>query len=373
MIHRIIQDRLESAFARRKVITILGPRQVGKSTLLAQLASQGKRVGMLNCDNADERLSLTGKSSTELRQLVEPYDIFLIDEAKRVRNIGLTLKMICDLRLSTIVVVTGSSSFDLADEINEPAPGRLLEYKLLPLSLPEMANATSRIDEQRLLQTRMIFGLYPEVVTAPEFARDTLINLVNNYLYRDALSFRGMRKPEALMRLVQALALQVGSEVSYNELALTVGVDKSTIDNYITLLEKCFIVFKLSSYSRNARNEIKKGRKIYFVDNGIRNAVLANFAPLELRNDCGMLWENLMMSERLKRNAYNRSYALQYFWRTHDQKKIDLVEELDGRLTAFEFKWNERKKAVMPGEFARNYPGSDFRVVTRDNFWEFLE
>lgn len=372
MIHRIIQKELEDAYGRRKVITVLGPRQVGKSTLLAELSSVGKRVRILNCDNEDDRRLLIDKTSTELRNLIEPHDFFLIDEAQRVKNIGLTLKMIGDLHLDTHVIVTGSSSLDLADEINEPATGRLIEFNLLPLSLPELAGTTSTFEEQRLLETRMIYGLYPEVVTSPEYTRDTLMNLTNNYLYRDALSYQGMKKPDALIKLVKALALQIGSEVSYNELSQIVGIDKVTIENYINLLEKCFIVFRLNSFSRNARNEIKKGKKIYFVDNGVRNAVLSHFAPLELRNDGGMLWENLMISERIKRNAYCRSYAQLYFWRTHDQKEIDLIEDMDGRLTAYEFKWSERKKAVMPSSFAQLYPNSDFHVINKDNFWPFL-
>lgn len=372
MIHRILQQELEHAFNRRKVITILGPRQVGKSTLLEEVSRHGTKVRILNCDNEDDRRLLIDKTSTELKSLIEPHDYFLIDEAQRVKNIGLTLKMIGDLHLESHVIVTGSSSFDLADEINEPATGRLLEYNLYPLSLPELALTTSQQEEQRMLETRMIYGLYPEVVTAPEYARDTLTNLANNYLYRDALSFQGMRKPEALMKLVRALALQIGSEVSYNELALIVGVDKNTIENYINLLEKCFIIFRLNSFSRNVRNEIKKGKKIYFVDNGVRNAVLSHFAPLDLRNDSGMLWENLMVSERIKRNAYNRSYAQLYFWRTHDQKEIDLIEDMDGKLTTFEFKWNERKKSIMPAIFTQNYPYSEFNVINKENFWTFL-
>lgn len=372
MIHRILQKELESAYGRRKVITILGPRQVGKSTLLSELATAGTRVRILNCDNEDDRRLLIDKTSTELKNLVEPHDFFLIDEAQRVKNIGLTLKKIGDLHLDTHVIVTGSSSFDLADEINEPATGRLIEYNLFPFSLPELAATTSQVEEGRMLETRMIYGLYPEVVTQPEYAKDTLMNLVNNYLYRDALAFQGLRKPDALIKLVKALALQIGREVSYNELALTVGIDKVTIENYIHLLEKCFIIFRLNSFSRNIRNEIRKGKKIYFVDNGVRNAVLSHFAPLELRNDVGMLWENLMVSERVKRNAYHRSYAQLYFWRTHDQKEIDLIEDKDERLTAFEFKWNERQKTRIPASFMQNYPNSEFVVINKDNFWPFL-
>lgn len=327
----------------------------------------------VNCDNEDERRLLQDRTSTELRQLVAPYDFFLIDEAQRVRNIGLTLKMIGDLKLHTQVIVTGSSSLDLADEINEPATGRLLNYNLFPFSLSELAASTSRLEEQRLLETRMVYGLYPEVVNEPEAARETLVNLTNNYLYKDLLAFRGIKKPDVIMNLVRALALQIGSEVSYNELSNLIGVDKVTVENYINLLEKCFIVFRLNSFSRNVRNEIKKGKKIYFFDNGIRNAVLSNFSPLELRNDAGALWENLMVSERIKRNAYCGSYAHLYFWRTHDQKEIDFIEEMDGRLTAYEFKWSDKKKTTVPKVFAENYPNFTFQVINRDTLWDFID
>ena len=372
MIQRLLQQRLVDAYRRKKVMVILGPRQVGKSTLLETLSAGQQNVRSLNCDNEDERRLLQDKTSTELRQLVSPYGFFLIDEAQRVKNIGLTLKMIADLKLQTQIIVTGSSSLDLADEINEPATGRLLNYNLFPFSLPELAAATSHLDEQRLLENRMIYGLYPEVVNEPEAARETLVNLTNNYLYKDLLAFRGIKKPDVIMNLVRALALQVGSEVSYNELSNLIGVDKVTIESYINLLEKCFIIFRLNSFSRNLRNEIKKGKKIYFLDNGIRNAVLSNFAPLEMRNDAGALWENLMISERIKRNAYCGSYALLYFWRTHDQKEIDLIEEMDGRLTTYEFKWNDRKRSSVPKTFAENYPNFTYQVINKDSFWDFI-
>ncbi len=373
MIQRQLEQRLTDAYRRKKVIVILGPRQVGKSTLLEVLSAGKQNVRSVNCDNEDERRLLQDRTSTELRQLVAPYDFFLIDEAQRVRNIGLTLKMIGDLKLQTQVIVTGSSSLDLADEINEPATGRLLNYNLFPFSLSELAASTSRLEEQRLLETRMVYGLYPEVVNEPEVARETLVNLTNNYLYKDLLAFRGIKKPDVIMNLVRVLALQIGSEVSYNELSNLIGVDKVTVENYINLLEKCFIVFRLNSFSRNVRNEIKKGKKIYFFDNGIRNAVLSNFAPLELRSDEGALWENLMVSERVKRNAYCGSYAHLYFWRTHDQKEIDFIEEMDGRLTAYEFKWSDKKKAVIPKAFAENYPNFTFQIVNRDTFWDFTD
>jgi predicted AAA+ superfamily ATPase len=280
--------------------------------------------------------------------------------------------MIGDLKLETQVVVTGSSSLDMADEINEPATGRLIEYKLFPFSLPELAANASEHIEKRLLETRMIYGLYPEVVTEPGDAKRTLMTLTNNYLYRDLFSYKGIKKPDVVQKLVRALALQLGNEVSYNELGNLLGMDKETVENYINLLEKCFVVFRLDSFSRNLRNEIKKGKKIYFYDNGIRNAVLSNFAPLELRNDTGALWENLMVSERVKYNSYTNSFAQLFFWRTHDQKEIDLIEEQDGVLKTFEFKWNSKAKARQPKIFKEIYPDSTYEVVTPDNFWKFL-
>jgi predicted AAA+ superfamily ATPase len=218
----------------------------------------------------------------------------------------------------------------------------------------------------------MVYGLYPEVVTVPGDAKRTLMTLTNNYLYKDLLAYKGMKKPDVLQKLVRALALQLGSEVSFNELSNLLGIDKETVESYINLLEKCFVVFRLDSFSRNLRNEIKKGKKVYFYDNGVRNAVISNFAPLELRNDVGALWENLMVSERVKRAAYSGSYAQLHFWRTHDQKEIDLVEEEDGMLRTFEFKWRSASKATLPATFKETYPAATFNVVTPDSFWWFM-
>ncbi|MGV8096206.1 MAG: ATP-binding protein [Mangrovibacterium sp.] len=373
MIKRDIQKSILADFPRKKVIVLLGARQVGKTTLLSELHSGEDKVLMLNCDNIDDKLLLEERSSTELHHLLSSYDIVFIDEAQRVKNIGLTLKMIGDLKLDTQVIVTGSSSLDMADEINEPATGRIIEYRLFPFSLPEMAANSSERQEKRLLENRMIYGLYPEVVTEPGDSKRTLITLTNNYLYKDLFSYKGMKKPDIVQKLVRALALQVGSEVSYNELGNLLGVDKETVENYINLLEKCFVVFRLGSFSRNLRSEIKKGKKVYFYDNGVRNAVISNFAPLELRNDVGALWENLMVSERIKYNAYSGRYAQLYFWRTHDQKEIDLIEDQDGVLNTFEFKWNLKKnKSSQPKIFKDIYPGSTYEVITPDNFWSFV-
>jgi len=373
MIKRIIKNSILADYRRKKVIILLGARQVGKTTLLSELQAEKTKVLSLNCDNLDDALFLEGKTSTELQYLLSPYELVFIDEAQRVKNIGLTLKMTGDLKLETQVVVTGSSSLDMADEINEPATGRLIEYNLFPFSLPELAAHSSEREERRLLEIRMIYGLYPEVVTEPGDAKRTLMTLTNNYLYRDLFAYKGIKKPDVIQKLVRALALQLGSEVSYNELGNMLGIDKETVENYINLLEKCFVVFRLDSFSRNLRNEIKKGKKIYFYDNGVRNAVLSNFAPLELRNDTGALWENLMVSERVKRNSYSGSFAQLFFWRTHNQKEIDLVEEQDGVLNAFEFKWNTKARVSQPKVFRETYPDSTYEAVTPDNFWGFVK
>ena len=370
MIHREIEQLIKNDFGKGKAIVLLGARQVGKTTLFEQLTASDNTL-FLNCDNYDDKASLEGKTSTELRNLVGDYKMVVIDEAQRTRDIGLTLKMIVDLKLPTQILATGSSSLVLSEGINEPATGRLFEYQLFPFSLAEMAAHTSRREEQRMLEQRMIFGLYPEVVTHPTDARHILTNLTNNYLYRDLLEYRGVKKPSVLQKLVRALALQVGSEVSYNELSNLLGIDKATVESYIDLLEKCFVVFRLSSYSRNLRTEIKKSKKIYFYDNGIRNALISNFSPLESRSDTGQLWENLMVSERVKHNSYSRNYAQMYFWRTHQQQEVDLIEEKDGHLAAYEFKWG-KAKAKLPKIFTENYPDVALKVVSPDNFWEFL-
>lgn len=372
MIKRVIKNSIQADYRREKVIVLLGARQVGKTTLLSELQEGAGKVLSLNCDNVDDVLLLESKTSTELKYLLSSYDLVFIDEAQRVKNIGLTLKMIGDLKLKTQVVVTGSSSFDMSNEVNEPATGRLIEYNLYPFSLSELAIDTSEREEKRLLETRMIYGLYPEVVTEPGDAKRILMGLTNNYLYKDLFMYRGIKKPDLIQKLVRALALQLGNEVSYNELSSLLGVDRGTIETYINLLEKCFVVFRLDSFSRNLRNEIKKGKKVYFYDNGIRNAVLSNFAPLELRNDVGALWENLMVSERVKRNSYLGDFAQLFFWRTHEQQEIDLVEEQDGVLRTFEFKWNDKVKGKRPKSFFDTYPNSTYEVVTPENYWDFV-
>ncbi len=375
MVKRSIEEKIRADFGKGKIVLVLGARQVGKTTLLEQLAKGAVHPLFLNCDNADDRELLSKGNTTTLTALVGNSDFVLIDEAQRVANIGLTLKMLADsLRGHAQVVATGSSALELANGIFESAAGRVFEYRLYPFSFGELSKegCDGRL-EWRLLESRLVFGSYPEVVTFPSDARRILEAVVNGALYKDVLMFGGIRKSDVLVRLVQCLALQVGSEVSYGELAAMTGLNKATVESYVDLLEKTFVVFRLPSLARNARNEIRKGRKIYFWDNGIRNAVIGNFAPPALRQDVGSLWENYLVSERRKALAYVQSTARSYFWRTTAQSEVDYVEETDGRFSAYEFKWNERRHPRRPMAFTAAYPESSWEVITSENYQGFLE
>ena len=351
----------------------MGPRQVGKTTLLSQLSIPESDILWLNCDNTDDCQALENQTTTGLRQLVGQKRFVIIDEAQRVKNIGLTLKMMADtFREQVQVIVTGSSSLELSNQVSEPATGRIYEYRLYPLSLAELSLRSSVREEQRLLEQRLVYGCYPEVVTHPDQDKRILTIIANNYLYKDLLSYNGIRKPDVLARLLQALAIQVGEQVSYNELSRLLGIDRATVESYIDLLEKCFVIFRLPSYSGNLRTELRHNRKIYFYDNGIRNAIISNFAPLNLRTDAGALWENMMLSERVKHNAYRQSYAQIYFWRTQAQAEIDFVEIEDGVMQAYEFKFNPNKTPRAPKAFCDAYPNASFHVVTPDNYHSFV-
>ena len=373
MIGRLINQSVAADFFQGKVIAVLGPRQVGKTTLLSQLSIPSTETLWLNCDNIDDSQVLENQTTTGLQQLVGNKRYVVIDEAQRVKNIGLTLKMMADtFRDRVQVVVTGSSSLELSNQIYEPATGRIFEYRLYPFSLAELSQHYSVREERRLLEQRLIYGCYPEVVTHPDHAKRILTTIASNYLYKDLLSYNGIRKPEVLSRLLQALAMQVGEQVSYNELSRLIGIDRATVESYIDLLEKCFVIFRLPSYSGNLRTELRHNRKIYFYDNGIRNAILSNFAPLNLRTDAGALWENMMLSERVKHNAYRQSYAQIYFWRTQAQAEIDFVEIEDGTMQAFEFKFNPKKLPRAPKAFTDTYPEAVFQVITPDNYTSFV-
>ena len=373
MITRVLKEQLTSRFGKGKVIMIIGPRQVGKSTLLRELQKEmNQQTLFINCDEPDMRLMLENVTSTQLKSLIGNNTLVMIDEAQKVPNIGETLKLMADNIEEVQIVATGSSAFELLNKTNEPLTGRKFEFNLYPISTNELVLHHGKIEEQRLLERRMIYGLYPEIVNNPGNEQEYLIELVNSYLYKDILSFQNIRKPDVLNKLLTGLALQLGQEVSYNELSQLIGVDKATVEKYIELLEKCFVVFRLSSFSRNMRNELKRTRKVFFYDNGVRNAILNNFTPLSLRQDVGALWENFMVSERVKQNSYNRDFRKIYFWRTQTQQEIDLLEEKDGVLYAFEFKWNPKKNATIPKSFADAYPEHRFEVITSGNYIDLL-
>ena len=352
----------------------MGPRQVGKSTLLSALFGDRKDVLFLNGDESDVRNLFENMSSTRMSSIIGKNKILVVDEAQRIENIGLKLKLITDNIKGVQVIATGSSSFDLASKVNESLAGRKREFKMLALSFGEMVEHTSLLEEKRMIPHRMLYGYYPEVVTSPGEEKAVLKELVDSYLYKDILSLDAIKKSEKLIRLVQALALQIGSQISYNELSQTVGLDQKTVEKYIDVLEKCYIVFRLSSFSRNIRNELKMSKKIYFFDNGIRNAVLGNFSQIENRQgaEVGALWENYLVSERIKRNAYNGFYGTSWFWRTQQQKEIDYIEEEDGIISAFEFKWNVKVKAKFPKQFEDAYQNSTFQMINPENVEDFL-
>ena len=373
MISRIIHEQMASRIGKGKAILLVGPRQVGKSTLLKSLQlEQNQDALLLNCDEPDVRQMLEDVTSDQLKAIIGKNTLVMIDEAQKVEHIGLTIKLIVDNLNQVQVIATGSSAFELRNKANEPLTGRKFEFNLLPFSIAEMVNHHGKLTENRMLERRLIYGLYPEVVNELGNEQENLLELINSYLYKDILSFQNIRKPDLLDKLLTGLALQMGQEVSYNELGQLIGVDKATVEKYIDLLEKCFVVFRLSSFNRNLRNELKKSRKIFFYDNGVRNAILNNFAPLALRQDAGALWENFMVSERIKQVAYNRDYRKTYFWRTQTQQEIDLLEEKNGVLYAYEFKWNDKKQTRIPKSFAEAYPDHRFEVITPANYIDLL-
>lgn len=374
MIERLLTERIRERLGAKKAILILGPRQTGKTTLVKKIIAgyEGKAV-YLNADEPFDRQRLTDASSAQLRQLTGANDLVVIDEAQRVPNIGLTLKLLVDQLSEKQVIATGSSSLDLANTLNEPLTGRLFTFHLMPVSWQEWSAHVGSLEAHRGLEQRLLYGSYPDVLNHPGDEPAMLTSLASGYLYKDLLSFGNIRRPEILEKLLQAVALQLGNEVSFNELANLLKVNKETIASYLDLLEKSFIIFRLPSFSRNLRREIATSRKIYFYDNGIRNMLINNFNPLSLRQDRGALWENFLVSERRKRNNYSAYLHNAYFWRTSEGQEIDYVEDAGGRLSAFEFKWNTAKSVRIPRAFAEAYPDSSWSVIHPENFEEFLQ
>lgn len=375
MIQRKLTRIIENRIFKGKAIIIVGARQVGKTSLMRTLISQRTEpILSLNCDDPEVRAMLSGVNLSDLRLLIGRNKIVVIDEAQRVDGIGLTLKLITDNMPDVQLLVTGSSSLELRNRLDEPLTGRKFEYNMYPISTAELLDSYGLLGVKQTLESRLIYGSYPDIITHSDDAAELLMNLSGSYLYRDLLSLDDIRRPVLLEKLLVALALQVGSVVSFNELAQTVGTDSKTVEKYVNLLSKCFVIFQLNAYNRNIRTELKRGKKIYFYDNGIRNAILQNFSPLNLRQDVGALWENFFISERIKANQYSLRRVKSYFWRTTQQQEIDYIEDSDGKISAFELKWNKKaaSKAKLPAVFSDSYDVTSFSAVTPDNYLQFL-
>ncbi|PSR02032.1 MAG: ATPase [Bacteroidetes bacterium SW_11_45_7] len=373
-IERALKPGIEKRLFKGRAILITGPRQVGKTSLIRRIIeSMGEEYQFLDGDDPAVRRLLDSPNTEQLRQMIGNSRLVFIDEAQRFANIGLTAKMIIDQFQEKQLILSGSSSFNLSTTMEEPLTGRKWSYEIFPVSWQEWQDHIGYLKAEQDLDNRLVFGLYPDVLTNRDDQREILRELVEveSYLYKDVLGYAGLRKPGEIQKLTQALAFQVGQVVVYQEVGQLIGLDPKTIQRYIEILEKAYVLFRVPAFSRNLRNEIKTNRKIYFYDNGIRNAVIGGLQPLQNRNDTGALWENFLMSERRKLLQYRKKNADMYFWRTSQQQEIDYVEEEDGNLSAFEFKWNPKKKARFPKTFQNNYNATS-QVITRNNFREFV-
>lgn len=372
MIERILEKQILAKINKKKAIILMGPRQVGKTTLLKSLFEKSTEIIWLNGDEPDIQSIFENISSKRLEAIIGNKKMIIIDEAQRIPEIGLKMKLITDQLLNVQLIATGSSAFELSNKLNEPLTGRKWEFKMYPISFQEMVNHHGLLNEIRLLPHRLIYGFYPDVVNHPGNEKEILKQLSDSYLYKDLLMIDQIKKPSALVKLLQALALQIGSQVSYHELAQICGLDGKTIEKYMMLLEQSYIIFRLTSFSRNQRNELKKSRKVYFFDNGIRNSLIANFEQIENRTDIGALWENYLVSERVKYLAYQQKWVNNWYWRTTEQQEIDYVEEENGQLSAYEFKWNPKAKGSVPNSFKKTYPTATINIIHRENFEQFL-
>ncbi len=374
IIKRALVKRIHARLFQGKAIIVMGPRQSGKTTLAKEILNQtGQKYLSLNADEPDVRSLLENSTSTKLRSIIGNHKIVLLDEAQRIPNIGITLKLITDQIPEVQTLATGSSALELNSSIAEPLTGRKYEFTLYPLSFGELSAYHGLLEEKRYLEHRLVYGSYPEVVTSAGREQELVKLLAGSYLFKDLLAFEGIKKTSLLDKIVKALALQLGSEVSFNEIGQLIGCDAHTVERYIDLLEKAYVLFCLPAYSRNARNEIKKGKKIYFWDNGVRNAVIGNFLPISARTDIGALWENYLITERLKLHSNGGIAVNAYFWRTVQQQEIDYIEEYNQKLLAVEFKWNSRKANIrLPKTFTKAYPTAQVRLVNPVNYDSFL-
>jgi len=371
-VNRLLKGKILEKWDDRKVIIVSGPRQVGKTTLLTEICKEKGEFLFLNGDDFSVQNLLKEFTKTKWLSIIGKYKIIFIDEAQRIPDIGLGVKIIYDQIPEIKVILSGSSAIDLNSQTKEPLTGRKWEFHLYPIAWKEWVDKINYINAQSDLENRLIYGMYPDVLTHESDKKEILMELTSSYLFKDLLEYNGIRNPKILNDLLKALALQLGNEVSYNELSQLLQIDRATVEKYIDLLEKTFVIFKLPALNNNQRNEIKNSRKIYFYDNGVRNAILQNFTPLSLRNDVGALWENFLISERVKMNAYQKQTVFQAFWRNYHGQEVDYIETINGIQNAYEFKWNEKRKSKVPAGFQKNYPESNFTYINRSNFNDFV-
>jgi len=367
---RLIKEKLSYWMFKNKVLVITGARQVGKTTML-QALFQNQEMLWLNGDDPAARKRMDNISLEGIKELIGSYKIVVIDEIQRIINPGLTLKMMIDNFKDVQFVATGSSALEISDKVFEPLTGRHILFHLYPFSQKEIYPSKSAFELEQKLPFHLRFGSYPDICNNPSDAETLLTNLADQYLYKDVLIWKDIRKPELLDKLLKLLAHQIGSEVSMNELSNALKIKSETVENYIDLLEKSFVIFRLKSYSTNGRKEVTKMSKIYFWDNGIRNAVISDFRPLELRNDIGALWENFLVSDRMKMKEWKDNSAKSYFWRNTQQREVDYLEEKHGELSAYEMKWNSDKKHKITLAFTNAYPEAKTTILTPLNFKEF--
>jgi predicted AAA+ superfamily ATPase len=374
MITRILTKNIKQSLFKGKTIILYGARQVGKTTLVKELLKEfGNSGRYLNCEILSVEQNLSDPEPEKLKSFFGNYKILVLDEAQNIPNIGRVLKVITDSIKDIQIIATGSSSFELANKTAEPMTGRTVTYTLFPISTIELKNKKDWLEVDAGIENLLRFGSYPEINGLDdESAEKRLSEIASSYLFKDLLNFEGIKKSNLLKNLVISLALQVGNEVTYNELATKLGVNHITIQKYVDILEQSFVIFRLNSFSRNIRNELSKAVKIYFYDVGIRNAIINNFNPLSLRNDVGALWENFCISERIKANSYNLRNVNSYFWRTYDQKEIDYIEESSGKIVGYELKYSEKQKLKIPKGFTENYDAEVYRV-DKTNYWKFFE
>ncbi len=374
IINRTIKKELESALKNtdRKVIILYGPRQAGKTTLIEMLLHQDLSYKKYNGDDIFTQNIFSNNNLESLKREIGEKDLLIIDEAQRINNIGLSLKLIID-NLPIKVIVSGSASFDLADKVCEPLTGRTKTFWLYPLSLREVKDKFPQMEKDKIIEEMLLYGMYPKIwnIEGKKEKEDYLFEYINSYLYRDILTISKIKKPKKIIDLLILLALQIGSEVSVSELAQNTNLTQSTVENYLDVLEKMFVIFNIRGFSRNLRKEISKTSKYYFFDMGVRNALIRNFNSLSLRGDAGAMFENWVISEKVKKSNNNRDFSNFYFWRTYDQQEIDLVEDSKGSITAYECKWKKDTKKI-PNDWKKAYPQSQFNLINKDNVFEFL-